>query len=75
MTEQVGWLATLVFSASYFCRGKNALLAVQMIAATIWIGYGWAMHARPVIVANVIVAASAGLSVLRSRARPAQPDS
>jgi hypothetical protein len=67
MTEYVGWLATLVFSASYLCRDKRPLLIIQMIAASIWIGYGLALRSRPVTVANLIVVCSAGISFCRSR--------
>ena len=74
MGEYVGWIATLVFSGSYLCRGKNALLLIQMIAATIWICYGVAIHSRPVVVANLVVAISAGASALRGRRAPIQAE-
>jgi uncharacterized protein with PQ loop repeat len=38
---------------------------VQALAALLWIGYGVIIHALPVIVANVVVAAVATYSSLR----------
>lgn len=57
--ELLGWLATAVFSASYLFRSGAALRRVQALAALLWIGYGIAIGATPVIVANLIVAAAA----------------
>jgi len=50
-----GWAATAIFAASYFCREPRTLRLVQAVAALLWLTYGIALHARPVIVANVIV--------------------
>jgi hypothetical protein len=55
----LGWLATALFAASYFCRTPRTLRRVQASAALLWVGYGILMNALPVIVANVIVAALA----------------
>lgn len=63
--EWIGWVATLAFAISYFCRTPQALRWVQAGAATLWIVYGALLHAQPVIVANVIVAALALWSSLR----------
>jgi len=38
---------------------------IQAMAALLWIAYGVAIHARPVIVANVIVATAAVYSSFR----------
>jgi hypothetical protein len=65
VTDAIGWLATAVFAASYFARGRRAMLAVQMAAAALWIGYGVVTGAAPVIVANTIVVSAAGISLLR----------
>ncbi len=59
MLEALGWVATAVFSASYFFRRQTALRLLQAAAACLWITYGLAIGARPVVVANVIVAAAA----------------
>jgi hypothetical protein len=57
--EPVGWLATAVFAASYFSREPRTLRRLQAGAALLWIAYGVALSAAPVIVANVIVASLA----------------
>jgi hypothetical protein len=59
MIDGLGWIATAVFSASYFFRKPRAMLAVQVCAAILWIGYGLLSAAAPVVVANGIVAAAA----------------
>jgi hypothetical protein len=65
MFEWIGWVATATFAASYFFRKPAALRRVQALAALLWIGYGVIIHAVPVIVANVVVAAVATYSSLR----------
>jgi hypothetical protein len=55
----LGWVATALFAASYLCRDTTMLRRVQAAAALLWIGYGVALEAAPVIVANLIVAAMA----------------
>ena len=57
--ELVGWAATALFAASYLCREPRTLRLVQGAAALVWIAYGIALHAAPVIVANLVVAALA----------------
>lgn len=69
MIEYVGWVATAAFVASYLCKDPVMLRRVQAGAACLWIVYGAALGAAPVIVANVIVAATAGWSAWR-RATP-----
>lgn len=66
MLNVIGWVATAIFSASYFCRRPAALRTIQAVAACLWIAYGLAIHALPVVIANVIVAAAA-LYTLASR--------
>ena len=64
MLDMIGWVATAVFSASYFFRNGAALRRVQAIAALIWIAYGVAIGAKPVIAANAIVAVAALASAI-----------
>jgi hypothetical protein len=63
--EWVGWVATGLFGASYFCKRPTTLRWVQAGAALLWIAYGLAIGARPVVLANVIVATLAVWSSLR----------
>src|SRR5580765_5652897 len=62
MLSTIGWVATAVFSASYFFRAPGTLRRLQAAAACLWILYGVAIHAWPVVIANVIVAAAAALT-------------
>lgn len=64
--EAIGWLATAAFTASYLFREKRRLLGVQVVAALLWLTYGVAIGSRPVIVANVLVAAAAGTGFIRA---------
>jgi hypothetical protein len=57
--DLVGWAATATFAVSYFCREPRTLRLVQAAAALMWLSYGVALDATPVIVANVIVFALA----------------
>jgi hypothetical protein len=57
--EYLGWSATFVFVASYFCGRPSALRRTQMAGAAMWIAYGSLMKAYPVVVANVLVLAAA----------------
>jgi hypothetical protein len=68
MIDAIGWIATAVFSISYLFRNGSALRRVQAIAAVIWIAYGIAIAAKPVIAANLIVAITAIGSALTTRA-------
>jgi ABC-type dipeptide/oligopeptide/nickel transport system permease component len=66
--QWIGWLATAMFGASYLCKRPAALRTVQALAALLWIVYGALIHAVPVVVANLIVAAMAlGTQWTRSR--------
>jgi uncharacterized integral membrane protein len=69
MAEWIGWIATVAFAASYFCRQPVALRRLQALAALLWIGYGVIINAPPVIVANLVVAAMALVSSFQRRAQ------
>ena len=56
LKECLGWIATAAFAASYLCRSQGTLRAVQAMAATLWIAYGFAVGALPVIASNTAVA-------------------
>ncbi len=72
----IGWIATAVFSTSYFFKGATTLRWIQAGAGLLWVIYGVLIHAMPVVVANVIVAAAAVYSsVAASRSAKAQPSS
>jgi inner membrane protein len=60
--DALGWLATAMFLASYSCRTQRALRLTQAGAALLWAAYGLLLHALPVIVANLLVAAVAAYS-------------
>jgi hypothetical protein len=57
--DAIGWTATAIFSSSYFFRQPTALRRIQAAAACLWILYGLALHAYPVVIANLIVAVAA----------------
>src|SRR2546422_9940973 len=59
MPDLVGWLATAIFAASYFCKRTTTLRRVQGVAALAWATYGVLIHSLPILVANVIVASLA----------------
>ena len=67
MTDYLGWAATTVFVASYFCTRAIALKRVQMIGALMWVAYGILIKASPVIAANLLVFGVAGWTVMRAR--------
>jgi hypothetical protein len=67
--ETLGWAATAVFTTSYFFRRPAMLRWVQAGAACLWILYGLAIGASPVVVANVIVALAAVTSSFVRRGR------
>jgi uncharacterized protein with PQ loop repeat len=67
MLDSIGWVATAIFSCAYFCRNAAALRKIQAAAACLWIAYGLCINARPVVIANLVVAAAALYSVLRPR--------
>jgi hypothetical protein len=65
--EYLGWAATAVFVASYFCTRSHALKTVQMIGALMWVAYGLYIGASPVVVANLAVFVAAGWTLVRPR--------
>jgi hypothetical protein len=73
MWEALGWVATAVFSTSYFFRRQSVLRLVQAAAACLWITYGLVIGARPVVVANLIVAGAAIYTSLIRRNREEAP--
>ena len=75
MLEAIGWIATATFSVSYFFRRPEALRRIQAAAACLWVAYGLAIGAMPVVAANVIVAAAALYSSLARTPKPAPSDS
>ncbi|PYP00593.1 MAG: hypothetical protein DMD61_03640 [Gemmatimonadetes bacterium] len=73
--DWIGWFATAVFASSYCCRQPATMRRVQGFAALAWAVYGALIHALPVVVANVIVAAAAVWSSFSGLAQPASPKS
>ena len=71
VTDAIGWTATALFAASYFCKEPATLRRTQALAALVWIAYGVALKSAPVIVANVVVASLSGWSSLATS--PAGP--
>ena len=67
MLDAIGWVATAIFSTSYFFRQPASLRRIQAAAACLWIVYGVCIHAFPVVIANMIVAAAALYSMPRQR--------
>jgi hypothetical protein len=68
MLEAIGWIATAVFSSSYFFHQPKVLRRIQGAAAGLWVIYGLAIGALPVVAANVIVAGAAFYSSFVTRA-------
>lgn len=54
--DWIGWLATVIFLASYSCKDQGRLRRVQAVAALVWVIYGVILHAVPLVVANLLVA-------------------
>lgn len=71
--EMIGWCATSCFTLSYFVKKERNLLALQSLASSTWLVYGLVIGAIPLLVANFIVASSAGYKAvqvtLRDKAR------
>jgi hypothetical protein len=67
MRDSLGWVATALFALSYFAKDRHNLLVLQIVAASVWIGYGLLLGAAPVVVANVVVAGAAAFTVIRAR--------
>jgi hypothetical protein len=67
LADSVGWMATAVFVASYFFSKPAMLRGLQMLGAALWMTFGVLIASKPVIVANVLVFAAAGWTLLRQR--------
>lgn len=67
--QWIGWAATGLTLGSYFCRSQLVLRRVQAVAALVWMSYGVAIGARPIIAANVLVASVAVWSTIRGPGR------
>ncbi len=65
MSDSIGWLATATFACSYFSKHPAMMRRIQAMAALLWMSYGVLIHAVPIIVANLIVAALAVFSSFR----------
>ena len=63
----LGWAAAAVFAGSYFFRQTGTLKKVQAAAACLWIIYGVAIGAAPVVVANLVAGAAAVYALSRRR--------
>lgn len=68
-SASIGWLATGVVVASYFCKDQRTLRAVQFIGAAMWMTYGIVINSAPVVAANVMVMAAAAWTARRKRAQ------
>lgn len=68
----IGWIATAVFTASYFFKRAEHLRRVQVAAACLWIAYGSLSGAVPVVAANILVVAAALAAGWTNR--PTRPD-
>jgi hypothetical protein len=64
VTAAIGWVATVLFAASYLFKRPAVLRKVQALAAALWVVYGAVIHAMPVVVANLAVAGMALWSLL-----------
>lgn len=75
LADTIGWAATAVFTASYLTRGAATLRRVQMAGASLWLAYGVAVQAAPVIGANALVLGAAFWAEHRHRrdCRRAEP--
>jgi hypothetical protein len=69
VVEYLGWAATAVFVASYFCTRARALRRTQMLGALMWTAYGVFIHASPVVVANLLVFCAAAWTATRKEVR------
>jgi surface polysaccharide O-acyltransferase-like enzyme len=70
IVEYLGWSATAVFVASYFCSRAETIKRVQMFGALMWTAYGLLIGASPVVAANLLVFGAAAWTLRRSPASP-----
>lgn len=73
MIEYLGWAATGVFVASYFCSRARSIKRVQMVGALMWATYGVLIGASPVVVANLLVFGAAYITNQRGSGPTDQP--
>lgn len=59
MVDLLGWVATIIFVASYFTKNSVRLRMIQAFAALLWISYGIVIGSLPVIISNLLVASLA----------------
>ncbi len=71
--QGIGWTATGLTVASYFCRSPRTLRLVQATAALVWLSYGIVLGAKPIIAANVLVAGVAAYTTWRGPGREGEP--
>ena len=67
LIQYLGWTATAVFVGSYFFSRALWLRAAQMAGALLWILYGVAIGATPVVAANALVFGAAALTAFKGR--------
>jgi hypothetical protein len=70
MVDYLGWSATAVFVASYFCTTPRAIRRVQMVGALMWLVYGLLIRAIPVVAANGLVFLAAAWTVHKRAGEP-----
>jgi len=63
MIGYLGWIATAVVVASYFCTRQRTLRLTQMAGAVLWASYGVWIGASPVVVANALVFIAAACTI------------
>lgn len=69
MLAYLGWIATAVFVSSYFCARAATMRRVQVLGAALWIAYGAAIAAWPVVTANSLVLLAAAWTASRPASR------
>lgn len=67
--QWIGWVATAMTVASYFCKSPRTLRLVQAVSALVWMSYGVAISAKPIIAANILVAGVAAWTTWRGPGR------
>src|SRR6476646_4188596 len=65
MIASLGWVATALVVASYFCSRQHMLRKMQMAGAVLWMMYGLLIGASPGVVANVLVFSAAAWTANR----------
>jgi hypothetical protein len=70
MSDLVGWLATAIFSSSYFVKNPIALRLVQASSSLCWMIHGIQVHSRPLMIANIIAITLALGSAWQMAAKP-----